>query len=256
MPLDVAAVEARLKARGIPWAIRHVPECSSTQDLAAEAAAAGRGAGLVVSTDFQRSGRGRRDARWIAPRDTALLVSVLLEPSPSLLPLCPLLAGVAVVDGIAAAGGPRADLEWPNDVTVGGRKLAGILVQHPPGPLVIVGIGVNVSAEAAAFPAGARATSLALELGRPVLREPLLAAILAALFDRSTRATEAGPRSVLRAWRRRSRMIGRRIAFEDAGRQRTGIAAGLLEDGALLVRLEDGALERLYAGAVRHVTMG
>lgn len=248
--LDVDAVQAQLQAHAIPWSVRHVPECSSTQDLAAEAAAAGQGAGLVVSTDFQRSGRGRHGASWVAPRGTALLVSVLLEPAAAVLPLCPLLAGIAVVDGIAAACGLRAELKWPNDVMVGSRKLAGILVQHPPGRLVIIGIGVNVGLEAA--PSRTRATSLTRELGRPVAREPLLAAILTALSS----AAGAGPPSVLEGWRGRSSTIGRRIVFEDRGRERSGIAEALLEDGALLVRLADGTAERLVAGAVRHVRTG
>lgn len=256
MTLDVDAVHAQLQADAFPWSVRHVPECSSTQDLAAEAAAVGQGAGLVVSTDFQRSGRGRRGASWVAPRGTALLVSILLEPAAALLPLCPLLAGIAVVDGIASCSGLRAELKWPNDVMVGGRKLAGILVQHPPGRLVIIGIGVNVSLEAGAFPPGVRATSLSLEAGRPVGREPLLAAILTALSSAVTRAAGAGPTSVLDAWRGRSSMIGRRIVFEDGGRERSGVAEALMEDGALLVRLADGTPERLVAGEVRHVRTG
>jgi BirA family transcriptional regulator, biotin operon repressor / biotin---[acetyl-CoA-carboxylase] ligase len=252
-PLDVAAVEAGLRRSGTAWSIRHLPECSSTQDLAAAAARRGEAAGLVLSTDFQRSGRGRRGGSWQAPRASALLVSILLQPRPPLLPLTPLLAGIAVVDGIRAACGLGVELEWPNDVVVQARKLAGILVEHPPGPLALVGVGVNVAAAPTGLEPGAAATAVARELGRPVAREPLLASILNALASVLERAGESGPGWVRLSWLARSSMIGHRLAFEEGDRQGTGIAEDLLEDGALLVRLDDSSHRRLVAGAVRHV---
>ena len=252
-PLDVEAVQARLQASAIPWSIRHLAECSSTQDLAQEAALGGHGPGLVVSTDFQRTGRGRRGGIWTAQPGSSLLVSILLQPPPALLPLTPLLAGIAVVQGIESSCGLSAELEWPNDVMAGGRKLAGILVQRPPGPMAVVGIGVNVGAAPSGLEDGARATSLNSELGRAVAREPLLAAILEAVARGQQQAVLSGPAWVRQAWLARTSMMGRRLTFEDGSTERVGTAQDLLEDGALVVRLDDGSPLRLVAGAVRHV---
>lgn len=252
-PLDSEAVRTRLAGSDFRWSIRHVSRCSSTQDLAEEAVRRGEGAGLVLSTDYQHSGRGRRGGNWIAPSGSAILVSILLEPPAGLLPLTPLLAGIAVVDGIAACYGLRAELKWPNDVMVGTRKLAGILVHRPPGSLAIVGIGVNVAAHPTGLGDGADPTSLAGELGRSVAREPLLAAILEAAADALRQAAAAGPAWVRSAWLARSSMIGRRFAFEHDDAERIATAQDLLEDGSLLVRTDEGMQVRLLAGSVRHL---
>ena len=168
-------------------------------------------------------------------------------------PLTPLLAGIAVVQGIESSCGLSAELEWPNDVMAGGRKLAGILVQRPPGPTAVVGIGVNVGAAPSGLEDGARATSLNSGLGRAVAREPLLAAILEAVARGQQQAVLSGPAWVRQAWLARTSMMGRRLTFEDGSTERVGTAQDLLEDGALVVRLDDGSPLRLVAGAVRHV---
>ncbi|HYM50358.1 MAG TPA: biotin--[acetyl-CoA-carboxylase] ligase, partial [Candidatus Limnocylindrales bacterium] len=168
------------------------------------------------------------------------------------LPLTPLLSGVAVVDGIRAACGLQAELEWPNDVMVADRKLAGILVRHPPGDAVIVGIGINVSAHPGSAEVAAPATAIAEALHRPVDREPVLAAILAAL-DAYLETAREGPTPILDAYRRRTSMLGKRIAYVMDGADRIAIARDVLEDGRLLVELPDGGLAQLVAGRVRQV---
>jgi BirA family transcriptional regulator, biotin operon repressor / biotin---[acetyl-CoA-carboxylase] ligase len=254
MSFDPGAVEAAMTRTGIRWSLHHVPACPTTQDLALEALRDGAGEGWVVSTDFQEHGRGRHATTWVAPAGGALLFSLLLEPRADVLPVAPLLAGVCVVDGIAALTGLRCDLKWPNDVLAHGRKLAGILVEHPPGPLIVVGIGINVNMDPADLPAGAVATSLSIGLGRRVAREGVLGAVLDAFGEAYAHVGGGGGAAwVIDAWRQRSKMLGRRVVFETAGRRRTGVAEDLMEDGALLVRLADGGVERLHAGEVRRL---
>jgi BirA family biotin operon repressor/biotin-[acetyl-CoA-carboxylase] ligase len=249
-PLDVEAVRARLREAAARWRIRHLRQCSSTQELAEEAVRAGEAAGLVLSTDFQSAGRGRRGGSWTAPAGTGLLVSILLQPPPRLLPLTPLLAGIAVVDGIEACCGLRTELKWPNDVMVRELKLAGILVVSH-GSTAIVGIGVNVASHPEGL--GIGAASLASELGRPVAREPLLAAILDALAGGLRQAAASGPGFTRSAWLARSSMVGRRFAFEKAGVETIAVAKDLMEDGTLLAVTDGGAELRLVAGSVRHL---
>src|SRR4030081_404650 len=109
------------------------------------AAPAGAGQGWTVVTDLQLEGRGRRGRPWIAPDGTALLFSTILQPPVDVLALLPLLAALSVAGGIEVATGVVPELKWPNDILFKGHKLAGILLEHPGGAAVVLGVGVNVN---------------------------------------------------------------------------------------------------------------
>jgi BirA family transcriptional regulator, biotin operon repressor / biotin---[acetyl-CoA-carboxylase] ligase len=249
MALD--RVRERLVSGEIPWRLHYEAACSSTQDLARAAAAAGAEQGWTLVTDLQREGRGRQGRSWVAPAETALLFSTVLRPPVDVLPLLPLLAGVTVAGGIETATGAAADLKWPNDVLLRGKKLAGILLERPPGPAVILGVGLNVNQSPADLPDGA--TSLALELGRQVERESLLAAILNDLGNAYERADREGVDWIVPGWRSRSSMLGSPVSFHRDGALVRGIAEGVGEDGALQVRLDDGTRISVVAGEVERV---
>jgi BirA family biotin operon repressor/biotin-[acetyl-CoA-carboxylase] ligase len=157
-----------------------VPECASTQRLLADDAVEG----ATVATDFQTAGRGRLGRTWLAPAGTSILCSVLLRPAtPTLLwPELSIVAGDAVARALREETGLTTTLGYPNDVLVGGRKLAGLLSEASSGRIAL-GIGVNVTQAAGDLPTDAPKppTSLRLELGRELARAPLLAAILAEL---------------------------------------------------------------------------
>jgi BirA family biotin operon repressor/biotin-[acetyl-CoA-carboxylase] ligase len=125
-----------------------VETCASTQRLLA-----GAPEGAVVATDEQTEGRGRLGRSWHAPRGTSLLFSLVLEPPvpPDRLPELSLVAGAAVAAAIAAETGLEATIKPPNDVLVGGRKVAGILAEAS-GGRVVLGIGVNVAQSAGELP--------------------------------------------------------------------------------------------------------
>lgn len=158
---------------------RHVPECASTQRLFAADAAEG----ATVATDHQTEGRGRLGRTWEDAPGRGLLCSIVLRPARAVSdwPQLSLIAGEAV----AAALPLDALVLEPNDVVVGGRKIAGILPEAADGR-VVLGIGVNVNQTAEELPADARKppTSLRLELGREIARGPLLATVLAELERR------------------------------------------------------------------------
>jgi len=141
---------------------------STNEDLA-EAARAGAPEGTVHVTAHQTAGRGRLDRGWEAPAGSGLILSVLLRPTDvddARWTWIPLLTGVAVAKAVSEVA-PDLDvrLKWPNDVEVGGRKLAGILVERvetPDGPAAVVGIGLNVAMTPDQLPIP-NATSLAIE---------------------------------------------------------------------------------------------
>jgi BirA family biotin operon repressor/biotin-[acetyl-CoA-carboxylase] ligase len=139
------------------------------------------GEGAVAVAEEQTEGRGRLGRSWEAPEGTSVLVSVLLRPAvqAARLPELSLVAGGAVAEAIAEVTGIEPTIKFPNDVLIAGRKVAGILAESSEGR-VVLGIGVNANQTREQLPADAQTepTSLRLELGEPVNRVQLLAAIL------------------------------------------------------------------------------
>jgi len=227
-------------------------EVDSTQNAARALAEAGAPEGSVVWAEHQTHGRGRLGRSWIDERGAALLISVILRPDPrsSQLPQISLLAGVAVAEAVYKESGLPVTLDWPNDLFIQDRKVAGILAESfssGEGSAVIVGIGVNVNQ--ARFPEelAGRATSLRLEAGHPFDRERLLRALLERLELWYRRWGREGFGPVRDAWRRAARTLGQRVVVEQGT---GGIAVDLAEDGALVVRADSGAIVRQIAGEV------
>jgi BirA family biotin operon repressor/biotin-[acetyl-CoA-carboxylase] ligase len=246
-------VRAGLLTGEVTWRLHYEPSCSSTQELARAAGARGAEEGWTVVTDLQREGRGRQGRSWVAPPETALLFSTILRPPRDVLPLLPLLAALAVAGGVEVSTGAVPDLKWPNDILLHGKKLAGILLERPAGSDVVLGVGLNVNQTHGDLPDGG--TSLALELGHEVEREPLLAAILNDLGNAYERADREGVSWIVPGWRSRSSMLGQAVAFHRDGAQIRGIAEDIAEDGALQVRLEDGSRVSVVAGEVERVRL-
>jgi BirA family transcriptional regulator, biotin operon repressor / biotin---[acetyl-CoA-carboxylase] ligase len=156
---------------------RYEERCPSTQRLLQ----ADDPEGAVAVAEEQSEGRGRLGRSWHAPAGTSVLVSILLRPAvnPARLPELSLIAGGAVAEAIAERTGLDPAIKFPNDVLLGGRKVAGILAEAGDGR-VVLGIGVNANQTGEQLPPDTETepTSLRLELGEPVDRAALLAAIL------------------------------------------------------------------------------
>lgn len=213
----------------------HLRETGSTNERARALAAAGAPHGTLVTASSQTAGRGRQRRRWFAPPGSALLLSLVLrQPDP----LLSLRAGLAVAD-LAGAG---AQIKWPNDVLLGGRKLAGVLVEgRPQEGWSVLGIGVNVALDPAALPPELR--ERVATLGRQAAQlEPALAELLAALERRLAEP----PAQAVAALRARDALLGRPLKW--AGGEGSG--AGIDEDGGLRVELRDGRTTVLRAGEV------
>ncbi len=212
----------------------HYRLTDSTNARARELATRGAPHGTLVTATEQSAGRGRQGRTWSAPAGRALLCSIVIRDPPRLLPLA---AGVAV----AELAGADARIKWPNDVLVGGRKVAGILVEaRLQEGWAVVGIGVNVALRPEDFPPELR--DRAGTLGRePSAIEPALEGLLRGLERWLT--AESG--SVLEAVRARDALLGREVRWGS----RTGTAAGIDGDGRLVVRTDTGQVA-LDAGEV------
>jgi BirA family transcriptional regulator, biotin operon repressor / biotin---[acetyl-CoA-carboxylase] ligase len=177
--LASARVEPRLRGRfGRPY--RYAELCPSTQRLLDD----DDPEGAVAVAEEQSEGRGRLGRSWHAPTGTSLLFSVVLVPAvPSpRLPELSIVAGHAVADAVRTVAGVEPTVKHPNDVLIGGKKVAGILAESSDGR-VRLGIGVNANQTEAELPSDLEtpATSLRIESGGPVDRVELLATILAEL---------------------------------------------------------------------------
>ena len=210
-----------------------------------ELAAHGAVDGTVVVADHQTAGRGRRGHHWEDEPGASLLFSVVARSSLPIAqrPLLSLAAAVAIADALAEVAGVATRLKWPNDVLVSGRKIAGILLESRSEDLVIIGIGVNVAQSRFAAELAGVATSIALERGRTMPRDELLEALLRHFDAWRARLEHDGFGPVRERWLALADTMGRRVRVEG----QTGLAVGLDDDGALLLR-EGGRTHRVVAG--------
>lgn len=256
-PLDASALIAALVGPGRLWTNVVVTESTASTN-ADVAVAAGQGApeGTVHTTEIQTAGRGRLDRSWEAPAGSGIAVSVLLRPTR--VPAgrwvwLPLLVGIAV-DATVNGFEVKSGLKWPNDVIVGDRKIAGILlerVETQAGPAAVVGVGLNVSLRKDELPVDT-ATSLAIEGASEIDRTIVLRSFLRNLESLygSWLDSEGDPDAGIRdSYLRRCTTIGKnvRVSLPD-GSVLEGVATGIDDFGRLLV-----GNKALSAGDVTHV---
>ncbi|NNG36036.1 biotin--[acetyl-CoA-carboxylase] ligase [Nakamurella aerolata] len=245
-PIDPATVRAALPDPQ-RWTIRHVASTGSTNSDLARAATGPTGAPdrTVLITEEQLAGRGRLGRSWQAPAGSALMMSVLLRPDR--VPVARrgwvgALLGLAHLRAMDAYG-VAANLKWPNDILVDGRKCAGILAELA-GPAVVVGCGLNVSLTESELPR-ADATSLSLE-GVRVDRSELAGAVLRELDPLlrqwESAAGDVAASGLLEQYRQRCSTIGQRVVLHlPDGRKLVGTALDVTEDGSLTVRSDAAA---------------
>ncbi|MEE9174468.1 MAG: biotin--[acetyl-CoA-carboxylase] ligase [Thermoplasmata archaeon] len=226
----------------------------STNDEAKALIAEGAAPWTVVVAQKQLSGKGRFGRSWASPRG-GLYVSVLLEEELDRLPILSLAASLAVAEALEIWDLPIA-LKWPNDVEVGGAKVAGILVEGlvaPEAYWAVVGIGINSDVSRDKLPrrTDTPATTLRQELGGAVDNEELLRRLLAALRDQLRDLRD--PSRVLQAYRDRCTTLGRDVVVQTREGVLQGRAVTIRESGALVLRRPSGEEVEVTDGTVREL---
>jgi BirA family biotin operon repressor/biotin-[acetyl-CoA-carboxylase] ligase len=259
--------------------VRWFEALDSTNRYLLNEARSGAAEGLVVVADHQSAGRGRLGRRWEAPRGANLLVSILLRPR---LPvdarhLASAVVALAAADACEALSGVGVDVKWPNDLLVGGRKLAGVLAEADVGAEdrspIVVGIGINVAwpprpsgdqtAPDAASPLRTdvtevtdTATSLLRECGHPVDRAQLLERLLVGLEPRVAALDSPGGRSGQAAdLQDRCSTIGARVRVDTATASFVGTAVAVTVEGHLVVDVDHQGPRTVVVGDVIHLRM-
>lgn len=254
-PLRERALAAQL-VRADPWReLRVLQQVTSTNDVVAAAAREGVAEGLVVVAEEQTGGRGRLGRSWQSPPRAGLTLSVLLRPrvAPARRGWLPLLVATALAQTLTEhSGAPDVQLKWPNDVLVGGHKVAGILAEVV-GDGVVVGVGVNVTTRPDELPR-ADATSLQISGARSLDRAPLLLAFLRGLGP-AYLGWSAGTEddAVREAYRGLCGTLGQVVRVElPGGESLEGTARDIDAQGRLVV--QSGGTDRtITAGDVVHV---
>ena len=249
-----------LKTSWLGKKIHYFKTIDSTNSTAYELGLKGAEEGEVVLAESQTEGRGRLGRRWISPPFANLYLSVILRPAipPHQASLITLVAAVAGAGAVEKFSGLEPTIKWPNDILIERRKLAGLLNEiHSEADrihFIILGIGINLNMDEKSFPREIRdlATSLKIEMGQTVSRKAFLFSLLENLERWYTIFLREGAGPVLKAWRDRARIGGKKVKVTFLQEVLTGTAIDVDSDGALILVTENGERKRIVAGDVEY----
>jgi len=250
---SVEAFQARLHTRYVGRRFSYYEHLPSTQDAARQEAEHGALEGTTILADQQTAGRGRLGRQWVSPAGANLYFSVVLRPAVEHLRTLGMIWPMAICQAVGEVTGLPARVKWPNDVLVGPRKLAGVLIDSEfSGDQVdyaIAGIGLNVNLDMSANEEiRETATSISAELGREVSREEVMATLLHR-FEQLYEAARRG-QPVHLGWKAHLDILGRPIRVRSREGVEQGIAEDVEPDGTLILRRHDGSHVRIEAGEV------
>jgi len=254
--LDIAKLQESCKSARVGRRIVHLDTTDSTNDEAWRRLPEGNADGLVVLAEFQTKGRGRLGRVWQAARGASVLCSVLIEDDAcALTPATVGLAvGVAIHDAIRDATGLHCVIDWPNDLLIADRKVAGVLVESRKSAqgtaVYVMGVGINCLQHRGHFPEeiAGRATSLDIESVSPISRQLVIRRLLERMeewFAASNGWTNADLRA---AWLARALPLGRRVSLVHQGQTHRGSIIDLDPVAGLVVQLDSGGV-RMFAAA-------
>ncbi|MBI4709885.1 MAG: biotin--[acetyl-CoA-carboxylase] ligase [Nitrospirae bacterium] len=214
--------------------------------------------GIVIFADSQERGRGRFNRSWVSPPDVNLYFTVVLKPPlhSKDAALLTLMAAVAAVSAIREYTGLDAGIKWPNDILIRDKKAGGILAETKTNAngiiFAAVGIGLNVNLFMEMLPEEIRAlaTSLIKEKGEPVDRIKLLSHILSRMEHWYKVLLNDGKKILIDECVKLSSTVGNMVDIIAPDGVKSGIAEGISEDGALVLKSASGSVEMIYAGDV------
>jgi BirA family biotin operon repressor/biotin-[acetyl-CoA-carboxylase] ligase len=249
--LSPSSIKRSLKTGFIGQKILYFPSLASTMDTARRMARQKSTNGTVIIAGEQTAGRGRLQRPWLSPAGNIAL-SIILRPDTAGLPYLIMIASLAVVHAIEAVAGAKADIKWPNDVLLDGKKVCGILIENEVRSkkvvYSVVGIGINVDLAIIDYPE-ISVTAASLKSGPdPGFKAKIIRSLLSE-FERLYLELPDG-KSIYQAWRSRLVTLGKKVKATSANEIIEGIAESVDESGTLIIRQPDGNLVRVVAGDV------
>ncbi|WP_128426803.1 biotin--[acetyl-CoA-carboxylase] ligase [Gudongella oleilytica] len=249
-------IKGELTASVIGKKLIYFQSIGSTNDKAKELAAKAE-EGTVIVAEEQTSGKGRLGRSWSSPGRKGIYASIILKPDMEPFNAAKLtLLGAASVALALEDCGIESQIKWPNDIIIGGKKVAGILTEMSCElgivNYIILGIGINVNQSVEELPPELvdKATSLRIAEGKAIKRKHLLAQVLNRLDELYVQLKVTGDiEQALDICRERSAVIGKDIIVVQGRKQRPGHAVSINHDGELMVRFDEG-LEQVISGEV------
>ena len=244
--LSVHEIEQRLDTKWLGRSLTALEVCTSTNDSAKALAAAGAPHGAVVLAENQTAGRGRGGNTWYTYPGAGIYLSLVLRPGKASPAVLQVATAVAVAHTAMKKSGKPAEIRWPNDVLMSGKKLAGILAEATDtgteSAVWVVGIGFNVHHRPQDFPTEFReeATSLAIEVGSPQSRLRTLPTLLSTLEEWYDRVAAGDLAAIEAAWRPLSALLGRPVRLVHGGTPREGRVTDLSLTEGLRLETADG----------------
>jgi len=238
---------------GLEQRIHYFPEIGSTMDAARELAKKGAVEGTIVIAEAQTRGRGRLSREWLSPGG-GIYFTLVLRPriSPAYAPKINLMASVAVAATIRRLFGLKAELKWPNDVLIEGRKVCGILAEMDAEMDVVnfvnVGIGINANTSIPQFEK--TVTSLKDALGREISRKEFLSALLMEIERQQPLLMKS---DLIQEWKKLSVTLNKDVRIVAPGEVIIGRAIDIDTTGALIIKERNGSLKKAMAGDCIHL---
>lgn len=240
--------------------IIRLEQTDSTNREALEMGLTGAAAGTVVVAETQTSGRGRLGKEWMSPPGTGLYFSIILRPrlAPNDLPKLTLAVGLAVCEALEQTCDLSPMLKWPNDILLADRKAGGILCESGPlqkdnDPVVVAGVGLNLSTPLAAFPEPLqnRATSLALHTDQALDSEKIMTSIVNRVETVLVEFEAQGFAPILNRWRKRDATLGQHLQWVALnGQVVAGVSLGPNDEGILRVQDNSGQVHMVLSGDI------
>ena len=236
--------------------IAYFGELDSTNRKAKEMAAEGAPEGTLVVAEEQSRGRGRIGRSWYSPAREGIYMSLILRPKlpPNEAPKITLVTGVSVAEALLAVTPLQPAIKWPNDILVNGRKICGILTETSTEmdaiDFVVVGVGMNVNTPEFPDELNEIGTSIYLETGKAFDRVTLLQEFLHQFEQLYFTFLKSGFESIGKRWGELSILMGKDVTVQMIDRSCSGRVLKLDRDGALIIRSENGELEKIYSGDI------
>ncbi len=236
--------------------IAYFGELDSTNRKAKEMAAEGAPEGTLVVAEEQSRGRGRIGRSWYSPAREGIYMSLILRPKlpPNEAPKITLVTGVSVAEALLAVTPLQPAIKWPNDILVNGRKICGILTETSTEmdaiDFVVVGVGMNVNTPEFPDELNEIGTSIYLETGKAFDRITLLQEFLHQFEQLYFTFLKSGFESIGKRWGELSILMEKDVTVQMIDRSCSGRVLKLDRDGALIIRSENGELEKIYSGDI------
>jgi BirA family biotin operon repressor/biotin-[acetyl-CoA-carboxylase] ligase len=253
-------INKHLKTKAFGRVIRFYREVESTNDVAFDLAKEGATEGTVVIADTQTKGRGRLQRTWISPPGFNLYMSIIFRPplSSKEASMLTLMSSIALFEAVNSHG-IKCQIKWPNDLLINRKKVAGVLTEMEADgervQFVLVGLGINLNMTRGVMDdlmgeVSEIATSVREALGHEVNRPEFTANVINLLEKWYDEFKSKGKSTILDEWKKRWGDRNKRVRVRIDGRVTEGIAYDLDQNGFLLVRKDNGEIEKIIAGDV------